>query len=141
GNVLPGALFAVVPREMVGKVVAGATEGAGLAVLGRIEHVAGLQEIAEQRREVLDLDVAVDVGLREADGAAAQGLGDDAEVVDVQHRMLAGARRAEGARLAVGEVDGDRAMPRAADQMLADPRREGRREARPKRGPRQLPPD
>ena len=89
GDVLLGAFERVAARQVVVQVARGAAEEAGI---GLLEHVAVLQEEAEQRGEVVDLDVAVHVGRGKADGAALHGFGQHLEIVEPQNRMFAGRR-------------------------------------------------
>ena len=90
-----------------------------LFVLG-LEDVAVLEEIAEQRCEVFDLDRALHIGLGKADRAAPQRFADHREIVETQLCVQTRRRVAEQLGLAIGESDGHRAEARAADQAPAE---------------------
>jgi hypothetical protein len=118
GNVLLGAFERVAAGQVIVQVSRGATEETRIGVL---EHVAVLQEEAEQRGQVIGLDVPCHVGRSKADGAALHGFAQHAEVVEPQHGVFAGRGIADGARAAIGKDNGQRAVTRLADQLHADP--------------------
>ncbi|UXN73090.1 hypothetical protein N8D56_19050 [Devosia sp. A8/3-2] len=74
------------------------------------EHVTILQEEAEQGRQVIDLDIAAHIGGGKADRAALHRLGQDLEIVEPQHCMLARCGAADGSGAAIGKNDGNAAV-------------------------------
>ena len=133
GDVLLGPLLRVVAAQVVGDVLGGAPIP---GVFAAIEHVAVLQEIAEQHGEIFDLDVAIDIGLGEADSAALQRLLQHLEVAQRQVRMHSRRWITEGAHPAVGEGDADGTVLGTADQPLSDKGSNSREQMGPRRGRR-----
>src|SRR5690606_4022945 len=117
--------------HVVGDILRRATEKTGI---GGVKHVPVLQEVAKYCSQIVDLDVAVDVGGGEADRAAAHRLGDDPEVLQRHDGVLAGGGVADGARPSVGEFDGEGAVARPPDQLYAEPLGHPRDEAGPQGG-------
>src|SRR5690242_20386453 len=115
---------------MVREILCGASEPPG--AFGH-ELVAVLQEVTEKRREIVDLDIAADIGVGEPDRAPPKGFGNGREVVDDHARMLAGARPAKGLRFPIGEGDGHGAATGPTDQALAEPGGDGRYQIAPQR--------
>ena len=128
GNVLLAAFLRVGARHVVGHVVRSTPEQAGI---GTVEHGAVLQEEAEQRREIVDLDVAVDIGRRKAQRAPAHRLADDFEVLELEHRMEPIGRRADSAGAPIGKHHRHRAVRRIANKRQAHPLEEAGHDVRP----------
>jgi hypothetical protein len=129
-NVLLGALERVAARQVIVQVASRLAEKARIGVF---EHVAILQEESEQRREVIDLHVAIHIGGRKTDSATLHGLAQHLEIVEPQDRMLAGRRRADGPGAAIGKNDCQRAVAWLAKHGNANTFDEPRRKTSPRR--------
>ena len=83
GDVLPGAFLGIGARQVISEILGGAPVEAALLA---VQNVAVLEEIAKQRRQVLDLDIQMHGHLwlplgRRPHRADVQGLVLDADVV------------------------------------------------------------
>ena len=130
GNVLLGAFLRVASRHVVGEVMGRALEQARI---GAVEHVPVLEEEAEQRGQVINLDIAVDVGSGKAHRAAPHCRANHLEIVELEHRMQPARRIAHGAGAAVRQDDGYRPVTGLPQQGESNQLGQPRRHARPDR--------
>jgi hypothetical protein len=112
------SLERVAPAHMVGEVRGGTLEDAHARTA---EHVPVLEEKSEQRREVVNLHIAIHISGRETDRAASHPLGNHTEIVELQDRMRSGRRTAHRARATVGQNHRQCSEFRIADQPDTHP--------------------
>src|SRR5688572_24440794 len=100
--------------------------------IGLLEGIAVLQIETEQRRQIIDFDIAVHIGGGKTDSTALHGFAEHAEIVEAQHRVPAGRRIANGTGAPIGKYHRYGAMFWMADKGRTDRVHEPGNEPRPR---------